>query len=118
MALKPCPRCKRLIPCGMAYCPSCRQIKDAERQKRREPQTDAAKQCKAFYKSAAWRRTSTSKLQACEYKCEAQLPGCTGMAVEVHHIKPIQTPEGWELRLDFDNLEAVCVHCHNARHRR
>ena len=118
MALKPCPRCKRLIPCGMAYCPTCRQIKDAERQNRREPQTDTAKQCKAFYKSAAWKRTSVSKLQACEYKCEAQLPGCTGMAVEVHHIKPIQTPDGWELRLDFDNLEAVCVHCHNVRHRR
>ena len=118
MALKPCPRCKRLIPCGMAYCPTCRQIKDAERQNRRDPQTDAAKQCKAFYKSAAWKRTSVSKLQACEYKCEARLPGCTGMAVEVHHIQPIQTPDGWELRLDFDNLEAVCVHCHNARHRR
>ena len=27
-----------------------------------------------------------------------------------------QTPEGWERRLDWGNLEAVCTRCHNSRH--
>lgn len=70
-----------------------------------------------FYNSKAWRQTSKAKLAACDWKCEAHIDSkCTGLAVEVHHIKPIQTPEGWELRLDWDNLEAVCTHCHNLRH--
>jgi 5-methylcytosine-specific restriction endonuclease McrA len=80
--------------------------------------TEDAKMYRSFYRSAAWRRMSQAKLAAVEYKCEAKLPGCTGLAVEVHHIKPIQTPEGWALRLDADNLRAVCVHCHNRAHKR
>lgn len=73
--------------------------------------------CAAFYRSADWKRTSRAKLSAAEYHCEAKLDGdCTGLACEVHHIQPIQTPEGWERRLDWENLEAVCTHCHNLRH--
>jgi predicted HNH restriction endonuclease len=48
--------------------------------------------------------------------CEARLKGCQILAVEVHHIKPIQIQEGWDLRLDWENLEAVCTSCHNGRH--
>jgi 5-methylcytosine-specific restriction protein A len=77
-----------------------------------------ARRCRAFYRSAVWKRTSTSKLASVAYRCEARLAGCTELATETHHIKPIQTPEGWALRLDWDNLEAVCVHCHNWRHNR
>lgn len=118
MALKPCPRCKQLIPCGKDLCDTCKTKKEQERAKARAPITDKGKQCRAFYKSAAWRRTSQARLAAAQYVCEAKLAGCTGMAVEVHHIKQIQTPEGWELRLDWNNLEAVCVRCHNRRHDR
>lgn len=117
MTFKPCPRCGKLIPCGMAYCKDCTQIRSVRRQTRRADSADN-KQYRAFYRSAAWKRTSLAKLTAVSYQCEAGCKGCTGRAVEVHHIKPIQTPEGWALRLDWDNLEAVCVHCHNRRHRR
>ena len=125
MAMKPCPRCKKLMPVGPAYCDTCKPIAEAELERIRERNAQRKAQrynrkrdpkYRAFYKSKAWRATSRAKLQACEYKCEAKLEGCQGMAVEVHHTEPIQTPRGWERRLDWDNLEGVCTSCHNRRH--
>lgn len=123
--MKPCPRCKRLIPDGWNYCPDCKPIAEADR--------EAAKARKAeylqrqynrkrdpkyltFYRSKAWRATSKSKLQSVGYQCEGRLEGCQGIACEVHHIKHIQTPEGWDKRLEWSNLEALCTSCHNGRH--
>lgn len=126
MALHPCPKCKQLIPVGVPYCPTCQPVveqqleqyrlekirkKQAAYNRRRDPKY------LAFYRSKEWRALSQAYLRAVGYKCEAhEHPDCTGLAVEVHHKKPIQTPEGWELRLDWDNLEAVCTRCHNMRH--
>lgn len=127
--LKACPRCRRLIPHGQPYCAECAPIAAAERQAKQEhraeffakkynKQYNARRDPKylAFYRSKDWRTTSRAKLQAAGYKCEAKLQGCTHLAVEVHHIQPIQTREGWDRRLDWDNLEAVCTACHNGRH--
>lgn len=129
MALHPCPRCKTLIPVGVQYCEACRPLADAQAQeamerKRTYKSKQYAKQYNArrdpkyrtFYRSKDWRLLSRTYLQRAGYKCQAKLEGCKGLAVEVHHIKPIQSPEGWDLRLDWDNLEAVCTACHNARH--
>ena len=49
-----------------------------------------------------------------EYRCEE----CKRLATEVHHIKPIQVEKWWKYRLDYSNLEALCVKCHNKRHDR
>ena len=128
--LKPCPRCKRLIPAGWYYCPDCKPIVDAEKAevKARKEAHRKAKYNKAynqrrdpkytqFYNSKPWKNTSKAKLRAVKWKCEGHLhENCTGLACEVHHIKPIQTPEGWDKRLDWDNLEALCTVCHNVRH--
>ena len=128
--MKPCPRCKRLIPAGWSYCPDCKPVAEAEREAARERKADYLKKkynqrynsrrdpkYSAFYRSKAWRATSKAKLQSCGYQCQAKLPGCQGgMACEVHHIIPIQTPEGWDKRLDWENLEPVCTACHNGRH--
>ena len=129
MALHPCPRCKTLIPVGVQYCEACRPLADAQAQeamerKRAYKSKQYAKQYNArrdpkyltFYRSKDWQLLSRTYLQRAGYKCQARLEGCKGLAVEVHHIKPIQTPEGWDLRIDWDNLEAVCTSCHNARH--
>ena len=129
MASKPCPRCKCMIPAGMAYCPTCKPLAEAEAEAARERKSEYYRQkynrkynsrrdpkYAAFYRSKAWKAQSRAKLQAVGYRCEVKADGCTGLAVEVHHIKPIQTPEGWDLRLDWDNLEAVCTACHNACH--
>lgn len=125
MTLKPCPRCGTMIPHGKDYCTDCKpiamqQLQEYRRQNaaKRQQRYNRTRNTKylQFYRSKEWRMTSRSKLQSCQYKCEAKLQGCTHLAVEVHHIKPIQTVEGWELRLDWDNLEALCTHCHNMRH--
>ena len=131
MLLKACPRCKRMIPQGWAYCPDCAPIAEAQRAEAQERRAEYKRKqynknynrqrdpkYLAFYRSKEWKITSRTKLQDAGYKCQANLPGCTRLAVEVHHTKPIQTAEGWELRLDWDNLEAVCTACHNARHQR
>ena len=125
--LKACPRCHALIPHGLPYCTACAPTVEAQREEYRE-HNQALKNRQygkrrdpkylTFYRSKAWKQTSRAKLSDVRYKCEAKLPGCTGLAVEVHHIKPIQTPEGWDIRLEWDNLEAVCTACHNSRHDR
>lgn len=126
MALHPCPRCKTLIPVGITYCDACRPEAEAQAaeamerraafkrkqynlayNRRRDPQRQA------FYNSKDWRTLSRAFLQSAGYKCQAKLEGCGRLAVEVHHVAPIRTPEGWERRLDWENLQAVCVACHN-----
>lgn len=129
MALHPCPRCKALIPVGVAYCDRCRPVAEAQateaierrrafKQKKYNRSYNQRRDPKylTFYRSKEWRLLSRAKLQACGYKCQAGLAGCTRLAVEVHHVQPIQTPEGWDRRLDWENLEAVCTACHNGRH--
>lgn len=129
MAVHPCPRCKTLIPVGVAYCDACRPAAEAQAAEAIE-RRQAYKRAKynrgynkrrdpkylQFYRSKDWRLLSRTYLQSISYKCEARLEGCTHLAVEVHHKKPIQTDEGWDLRLDWDNLEGVCTACHNGRH--
>lgn len=126
MALHPCPRCKSLIPVGVQYCDACRPVAEAqaaeaaerrqtyrrakynrEYNKRRDPKY------LQFYRSKEWRLLSKTKLQSCGYRCEAKLEGCTRLAVEVHHVQPIKTDDGWDQRLDWDNLMGVCICCHN-----
>lgn len=128
--MKPCPRCKRLIPRGWAYCPDCKPIAEAEREAamerraeyRRKKYNQAYNRQRAqddpkyrtFRNSKAWRATSKAKLQGCGWRCESGVsPECPGLACEVHHIKPLRTPEGWDRRLDWSNLMGVCVQCHN-----
>lgn len=122
MAMKPCPRCKRLIPQGLAYCEQCKpvvlaQMAEAKERKARRYNKTYNKQrdpkYKAFYNGKAWRTTSEAKLQSCGWKCEAKLEGCQGRACEVHHIEPLRTPGGWGRRLDWSNLQGVCTACHN-----
>lgn len=126
MYMKQCPRCKRLIPYGPTYCDECRPIVEAEmaEAKERRAEQRAKKYNReynkkrdpkyaAFYRTKAWKMTSKAKLQSIGYKCEAQLQGCGRVASEVHHIKPLKTPEGWEERLEWGNLMGVCIQCHN-----
>ena len=126
MTLHPCPRCKSLIPVGAPYCSTCRPVAEAQAAEAIE-RRQAFKRAKynkeynrrrdpkylQFYRSKDWRLLSRTKLQDCGYKCEAKLQDCKGLAVEVHHIKAIKTEEGWDRRLDWDNLMGVCVTCHN-----
>ena len=107
MAYKPYPRCKKLIPHGMAYCLACKPIvEQAVQEKRQHNKSMRQKRYNSrrnqkyvkFYHSKDWKNLSRYKLEQVGWKCEAHLDDrCTGVAVEVHHIRPIQTEEGWHL---------------------
>lgn len=125
--LKACPRCRRLIAQGLPYCETCGPLVERQRADLREHNRAARARTynrkrdpkyQTFYRSNEWRQTSRAALSAAGYKCQARLAGCSGLAVEVHHKKPIQTEAGWNERLEWSNLEAVCVSCHNGRHER
>ena len=127
--LKACPRCRTLIPHGLAYCETCAPIAEAERQAKRERRAEYlnkkynraynAKRAqddpkyRQFRNSKAWKATSRAKLQECSYRCEAKLEGCQRLACEVHHVEPITTPAGWAKRREWSNLMGVCITCHN-----
>ena len=123
MLLKSCGRCGKLIPYGISYCSICRPIGEAEREARRlESKRESDRRYNKtrdpkyirFYNSQAWRTLSAKYTQDKGYKCEC----CGRIATEVHHKQPIQTESGWLRRLDYDNLELLCVDCHNKRHKR
>lgn len=123
MLLKTCNRCNKLIQYGSTYCSVCKPIVEAEREARlRESKLEGNRRYNKtrdpkygrFYNSSDWRILSKTRLQHDGYKCVK----CGKIASEVDHKKPIQTPEGWELRLDFDNLQSLCLDCHNEKHER
>lgn len=123
MLLKACNRCGILISYGSAYCSTCGPIVQEEREaRRREYNLESNRRYNKtrdpkygrFYNSSEWRILSRTRLQRDGYKCVK----CGQIASEVDHIKPIQTPDGWELRLDYDNLQSLCLDCHNKKHER
>ena len=123
MLLKSCNRCGNLIPYGSAYCSECAPIVQAEREARMaESKKESNKRYNKtrdpkyvrFYNGVEWRMLSARYTQDKGYKCEV----CGAMATQVQHKKAIQNPEGWDRRLDYNNLELLCTRCHNARHDR
>lgn len=123
MLLKACNRCGNLIPYGSTYCKECAPIVEAEREARlRESRLKSNREYNKrrdpkyvrFYNSIPWRMLSAKRLQDDGYRCVM----CGKIASEVDHIIPIQTPEGWERRLDYDNTRSLCKDCHNKKHDR
>lgn len=118
-----CPGCGRLVPYGTPRCPECEakrraylEARSAERKRAYEARrrAKADPRYRAFYRSREWRALSVAALQRAGWRCE----DCGGVACEAHHDPPIQTPEGWERRLDPSCVHALCTRCHNARHGR
>ena len=69
---------------------------------------------KGFYHSKAWRNTQAAYMTSQCYVCER----CGGVARVVHHKRYI-TPQNISdpyVTLDWNNLEALCMDCHNAEH--
>lgn len=79
MIMKPCPRCKRMMPYGLAYCKDCAPIARAELEaimeqnlKRKMQAYNRRRDPKhlAFYRSKDWRRQSRAKLESVRYMRE------------------------------------------------
>lgn len=68
----------------------------------------------AFYNSKKWRRISAAYLSSKLYICER----CGKPATICHHKKWLddRNVSDPETALGFDNLEALCIECHNAEH--
>ena len=123
MLLKACARWGKFVPYPNTWCPACKPLAEKEREEQlsvRKKKRDADYNRKRdpkytrFYSSTEWKRLSKAKLQDAGWLCEE----CGAVATEVHHVAPIQTEEGWERRLDWTNLKALCLRCHNAAHGR
>ena len=69
---------------------------------------------RGFYRSRAWRDTQAAYMASQHNVCER----CGGLARIVHHKRHIN-PENINdpaVTLDWANLEAVCLDCHNIEH--
>jgi 5-methylcytosine-specific restriction endonuclease McrA len=67
-----------------------------------------------FYNSVEWRKCQAAFMQSRNYICER----CGRLASIAHHKKYI-TPSNISdpsITLNWDNLMAVCLDCHNAIH--
>ncbi len=126
MIMKLCKRCNKLISYPRVYCTKCEavvnkaraiQLNELNNNRGRGNSKGRAyrdPKYRRFYKSKQWHDLSKSYMLKQHYKCEV----CGAIASEVHHKEPIQTPSGWNKRLDYNNLKAVCVRCHNKEHNR
>lgn len=117
--LKQCSRCKAVVPYPKRYCDDCAKIVTQENIKGRMASskrynTVLDKGIKNFYKSSQWQLFRIALLEERGYKCE----DCGAIAVDVHHVKHLDTSEGWERRLDVDNCKILCIKCHNFQHKR
>ncbi|MCI8425659.1 MAG: HNH endonuclease [Adlercreutzia sp.] len=122
-SVKLCPRCGKLMPqvAGRTYCTRCDAEYRRERYERRDwsreygrRQASEDPKYRKFYKSREWRMTSLQYAVDHGHRCER----CGKVGTDVHHVIPIQTEEGWELRFDPENLALLCVSCHNIAHGR
>lgn len=85
---------------------------------------------RSFYNSIEWRRKRDAIKERDHYECqackrqgkvgidvyEANRNGRKKIKLVVHHIKELE--DNPELKLDDDNLETLCVECHNKIHDR
>lgn len=119
MIFKICRRCQKVIIHPATYCDSCLERtlsvqNDLKAKRNSKYNKSRDTKYKQFYNSNPWKILKAKKLEDEQYKCER----CKKIASEVHHIEAIQTELGWLRRLDYDNLEALCLMCHNFRHKR
>ena len=94
MIYKLCRKCKVPIKHPLTYCPECQKIyeeKQLELQRERDSRYNKKRdpKYKAFYNSKEWKALKEKVLQDYQYRCQHK--GCSKLAVEVHHIKYIQT---------------------------
>lgn len=74
---------------------------------------------KSFYSSKVWRDCKTEYLKKVNHQCErCRMNGLIVPAYIVHHKKHLNQAnyEDASVALNFENLEALCLTCHNKEH--
>lgn len=134
MLMKSCPDCGKLIPYGAARCEGCaqgyrsaRKAKEKESKRIRDRRYNAKRDPKLsrFYHSKEWKALSALVMRESGYRCAKcgkrlgqRLDDGRIVTLEVDHVQPIQSEQGWHMRLDRNNLQALCTDCHNEKHHR
>lgn len=70
---------------------------------------------RGFYHSRAWRDTQAAFMASRCYVCER----CSGPARIAHHVRHLtpQNVSDLSVALDWSNLMALCIECHNLIHK-
>lgn len=121
--MKLCARCQKLIQAPNRYCDECKvkvekQIEEYKQKSNSRYNRQRDEKYSKFYNSKAWRTLSKKYItkhylcEECQNEAKLKNEHTICLAEEVHHIQPIKTPEGWERRLDWNNLKALC-HTHH-----
>lgn len=71
-------------------------------------------QAKKFYKTTQWKKTRNAYMDMMNGLCER----CGDAGYIVHHIEHINSRNinDASVTLNFDNLEVLCLPCHNQEH--
>ena len=80
---------------------------------------EAPEQQRAFYHSSAWQKCRTAYIASVNRLCEQCLAkGIVNPGYIVHHKQHIDVDniKDPEILLSFDNLEYLCLTCHNREH--
>lgn len=90
------------------------------------PEYKTKEQKVRFYKSDAWQQLRSKALERDNYECQEckrqgkvytdQQDPEKHKRLDVDHIKEIENYP--ELALELDNLETLCIKCHNKKHGR
>lgn len=115
--------CRELVDFDKGYCEKhlAEKDRDYNRFKRNEDSFVNAngktnKEIYEFYQSKEWKKVREYVLARDNYICQSCLrKGRVHEANLVDHIVELRSPNGWEKRLDLDNLEAMNRACHNKK---
>ena len=80
---------------------------------------EAPEEQRAFYKSAAWLKCRAGYIKKVGGLCERCFAKGIAEPCYIVHHKEYITPDNLrcpEVALSFDNLEALCLKCHNEEH--
>ncbi|MDN4525331.1 HNH endonuclease [Fictibacillus fluitans] len=91
------------------------------------PEYRSKEQKRTFYKSSAWEKLRLMALERDHYECQQckregkvhvdsiKVEGQKkSVELNVHHIREIENHP--ELALEIENLETLCLGCHNKQH--
>lgn len=73
----------------------------------------------SFYKSKTWQRVQADYMKTQDHLCErCKAKGLFVPAKIVHHKEHLnfENVYDWSKAYSFDNLEALCLDCHNKEH--
>ena len=111
--------CRELVDIGNRYCSAHKAQSAREYNKNvrtnnvRQSNGKTNKEIADFYNSKEWRQTRLAVLSRDNYICQKCLrEGRVHEGNLVHHIIELRDPDGWEHRLDMDNLETINRSCH------